>query len=94
MGHLQKNPMFVTRMVEGEGYLVPLSPRGEDIRKVYRLNPVGWFLWQSIDGEQDLEAICSEISRHYDVDSEVALSDARKYIEELLRIGALSSEGD
>lgn len=94
MGYFRKNPMFVARMVEGEGYLVPVSPRGEEIRKVYRLNAVGWFLWQSIDGEEDLEGICAKISGEYDVEFEFALSDARKYIGDLVRIGALVSEGD
>ncbi|MBW1997348.1 MAG: PqqD family protein [Deltaproteobacteria bacterium] len=89
---LKKNSMFVARMVNGEGYLVPVSHDREEIRKIYRLNDMGWAIWKSIDSAQDLADLCSRISEGYEVDIETALSDTRKFLEELLKLGALVLE--
>ena len=54
MNGYRKNPMFVARMVEGDGFLVPLADDLKDIKKMHKLNSPGWFIWQKLEKVEKL----------------------------------------
>ena len=85
----RRNRLFVARKVEGQGFLVPVSEDIEEMRRVYRLNDLGWFVWQNLDRNADPESLASLISRKYGIDRERASADLTAFLEHLLRAGAI-----
>ncbi|MFH1488898.1 MAG: PqqD family protein [Pseudomonadota bacterium] len=89
MKNYAKNPKIVARMAEGERYLIPLTETLEGLKKLFKLNPMGWFIWQELDQSEDLEDLSRLIALEFDVSKETASRDARKFLDDLVRIGAL-----
>jgi hypothetical protein len=92
MNHYRKNPFFVARKMEGQGFLIPVS---EDIRKmcrVYKVNDIGWFVWQNLERHGDPKTLASLISKRYGVAHATAFQDLMTFLEELRRVGALVKE--
>jgi hypothetical protein len=81
--------MFVAREVEGEGFLVPLAEDLKDMRKMHRLNDLGWFIWKSLEKVRDIKGLSALIAREFDIDASTASRDARVFLENLVRAGAL-----
>lgn len=92
MNRYRKNPMIVARMVDGHGFLIPLADDIQDMKKMYRLNPLGWFIWQVLDQVADLDALSDRISSEFDVDKTTALKDAENFIGHLINLGAIIEE--
>ena len=88
-----KNIRVVARMVEGEGFLVPVADDMKEMRKIYKLNDLGWFIWQCLDSAADLDELSSLISLEFDVETALARRDAQDFLEGLDQVGAISSEG-
>lgn len=72
------NPLVVSQIVEGEAILVI-----PDKAKVKVLNEVGGFIWSQIDGVQDIASIVSTVCTEYDIDTQIAQTDALAFLEEL-----------
>ena len=92
MNHYRKNPMIVARMVDGQGYLVPLADDIQDMKKMYRLNPLGWFIWQVLDPVTDLDALSERIAGEFDVEKITAFKDAEDFLKHLSNIGSILEE--
>jgi hypothetical protein len=90
MRHYLKNPLFVDREIEKKRFLVPVSEDIREMRAVYRLNDLGWFIWDNLDKKDGPEGLTSLICGKYGVDKATALRDLRAFLSDLLRIGALS----
>ena len=90
----RKNPMFVARKVEGDGFLVPLAEDLKDIKKMHKLNDLGWFIWEHMDEAEDRKQLSFLISQEFDVDRATALGDMQVFLEHLARAGALIMEGN
>lgn len=93
MDGYRKNPMFVARMVEGEGFLVPLADDLKDIQKMHKLNGPGWFIWQNLEKVEKLEELTVLIAREFDIDEATASKDAEAFLKNLVETGALIEEG-
>jgi len=89
MKKYRKNPMIVARMVDGRGYLVPLADDIRDMKKMYQLNPLGWFIWQVLDQVTDLDALSERIAGEFDVEKGSAYKDAENFLKHLSNIGAI-----
>ena len=87
-----KNTMVVARMVDGEGFLVPVADDIKDMSKIYKLNDLGWFIWQCMDSAADLDELSNRISLDFDVEGSIARKDAQDFLEDLFRVGAIFSE--
>lgn len=94
MKGIRKNPKVVARLHKGKGFLVPVSEKMDEMRKVFELNELGWLIWQRLDEADDLAALAEIITREFDVDADTALKDAEAFVDELLRVGALYGEED
>ena len=62
------------------------------MRSVYKLNDLGWFVWQNLDKKGDLESLVSLISGKYVLDRATASGDLKIFLENLIRAGALLLE--
>ena len=88
----RKNPMFVARQVEGDGFLVPLAEDLKDIKKMHRLNDLGWYIWEHLEEVEEMKNLSSLISQEFEVDEATASRDAQVFLENLVNAGALIKE--
>jgi hypothetical protein len=89
MKNYRKNPLFVARKMMDQGFLVPVSEDIRDMRKVYRLNDLGWFVWENLDKKDDLKGLSALISGQFTVDKATARRDLSAFLNALLLTGAL-----
>lgn len=80
---------FVFRRIDEETILVPIQNDVGDMDNIYRLNPMGAFIWRQLEGGNTLEAVGRQITAEFDVAAETALADLREFIAELESIGAV-----
>ncbi len=72
-----------------KGFLVPVSEDIREMRKVYRLNELGWFIWENLEKKEDPDGLASLISKEFSVGEAAALSDLSVFLNQLLCHGAL-----
>jgi hypothetical protein len=92
MDGYRKNPMFVARKVEGEGFLVPLAEDLKDIKKMHRFNDLGWYIWENMGNVSDIQGLSALIAGEFDIDETTAARDAEAFLKDLARTGALIEE--
>ena len=86
-GIFRKLGEIVARDIAGETILVPVRGNLADMQRIFSLSPVAAFLWEQIDGRQDLEVILSKVIEDFEVEREDATSDLLEFIEELVTAG-------
>ena len=83
---LAKSPTTAWRLIEGEAVILSLET------KVLRgLNPVGSRVWELIDGQRSVEEIITAIVQEFDVTPQAAAEDVRRFVQELLDKGLVTS---
>ena len=85
----QRNENFVFRRIEDETILVPIKDNVGDMGSIYNLNEVGAFVWEQIDGVQDLQDIKKRLLAEYEVSAREAEGDLLEYVAQLKEIDAL-----
>lgn len=73
-----RHPDIAWRQVVDE--MLVVDPRNG---KIYPLNPVSSFIWESLDGTKDLKAIEEAIQKQFEVSQEEATKDLTEFIEQL-----------
>jgi methyltransferase-like protein len=82
-----KNGEFVVKQVDEDYILVPLKSNVANMNVVYTLNDVGHFIWQQLDGKQDLSQIIDAVLNEFETDQLTAEKDTVEFvymIQELL----------
>lgn len=85
----KKAEKIVVRKIAGETFLVPVAGKLADMQRIFTLNTVGEFIWERVDGQQDVESIISSVTESFEVDRETAEGDVRQFIGELSKEGLL-----
>ena len=85
----QRSESFVFRRIENETILVPIKDNVGDMGSIYNLNEMGAFVWEHLDGEQNLKNIKDKILAEYDVSSKEAQDDLNEFMTDLLEIQAV-----
>jgi hypothetical protein len=86
------NSVYIARSTEVaarslDGEMIIMSARNSTL---FTLNPVGTLIWQSADGTTPLtEIVDQKICTQYEVDPDLALSDARGFVNDLAGHGIL-----
>jgi hypothetical protein len=80
----KKNKDIVSRKIAGELFIVPVRGRLADMQRIFALNQVAEYIWQTLDGRTTLDDIRIHILSHYDVEKEKAESDILGFIDELI----------
>lgn len=78
-----RSSSVVTRKTGSEYVLVPVTNNIADMNSVYTLNETGSFLWELIDGENNIEDMIEALIREYDIDEEIATADVFGFINEM-----------
>lgn len=77
------SPGIVTRKTGNEYILVPVTNNIADMNSVYTLNETGAFIWELIDGKNDVDAIITALVNEYETDRETASADVMSFLEEM-----------
>jgi len=87
-----RSSSVVTRKTGRECVLVPVTNNIADMNSVYTLNETGAFLWELIDGENNIEDMIEALIREYDIDEETATADVFEFINEMNKYLIISKE--
>lgn len=78
-----RSPSVVTRKTGNEFVLVPVANNIADMDSVYTLNETGAFLWELIDGRNNIEHMIEAVIKEYDVNIDTAAEDVLDFINEM-----------
>ncbi len=72
------------RKIAGESVIVRMGKLNVDMTRVISLNSTSEWLWEQIGNEEfDVEKVADLLTAEYEVEREVALLDAQKWVEML-----------
>ena len=87
-----KNQGIVTRRITGELFIVPVKGKLADMQRIFTLNPVAEYIWNSLDGIRTLAEIRRDILVTYEIDEAAAASDITEFLTELIHAGLISRQ--
>ncbi len=67
-----------SRIVDGE--VVVLDHANE---RIHQLNTTAGFVWNRLDGSMSAERVAAELTQHFEVDEQRALTDVRRIVAQL-----------
>jgi len=76
----KKKSRFAIRNVGNELILVPLKNNVAEMNEIYTMNEVGNFIWEKIDGKNNIEDIIFSVIKEFDVDEKTARKDFEKFL--------------
>jgi hypothetical protein len=89
----RKKEDMVTRRIAGETLLVPIRSQVADMQNIFALtHSSAEYIWQQLDGKQNLEQIHHGILDNFQVENRQALSDLLEFISQLLGAGIIEEE--
>ncbi len=88
-GFYEKNPDIVSRRIADEVILVPIRRSVGDVDCLYALNEVAARVWELLDGQRSLKAVCEALVSEFDVSQTEAEEDLFTLIEQFREIGAI-----
>lgn len=86
----KRNGAFAGTPEPGHTVLVTEAGQGTSAERGCRLNPVGAEIWRLADGEHSLDEIARVISERFGVAYDVAMEDARSFVQLLADHGLAS----
>ena len=86
----RKSDDIVHRKIAEETILVPLRGELVDMQKIFSLNPVAEYIWEHLDGKQDLMSICKQIETLFDSKPEQVQIDMVDFINELVEANLIA----
>lgn len=89
-GRFRKATALVSRRVADEIIIVPVRSNVGDLDFIYTLNQVGSLIWESIDGQMDIDQIARRVAEKYDVTPEAAENDVLEFLDSLEGAGLVT----
>jgi len=80
---------FILREIGGQIMAVPTGKQTSEIHGMIALSESGKLLWQALENGADIEDLAEILTSEYDVENDVALNDAKKFVDSLKDQGAL-----
>jgi methyltransferase-like protein len=80
---LSHSKSIVTTKTGNEYVLVPVANNIADMNSVYTLNETGAYIWEHINGENNVEDIINKMMEEYEVDFLTASEDVYSFIDEM-----------
>lgn len=90
----RKKDTIVTRKVAGEIILVPVCGELASMQRIFSVDSVAAFIWESLDGSRSEKVILEGIKAVFDVDDDTAAKDLREFINELNTAGLIDEVAD
>lgn len=81
---------YKVRDMAGEHVVIMQGSLGSDLTRIISLNDSAHYLWCELQGREfDLERVAGLIVEHYGIDHEVALGDAKAWVDKLEECGLI-----
>ena len=90
----RKEKNIVSRAILDEIIIVPISGNLADMQCIFSTESVGAFIWDHIDGNNDLAVIYAQILGQFDVEPDRAVTDLLEFITELHDAGLIQAKAD
>ncbi len=74
---------FVTRSVNDELVIVPLSGNVAQMNRLFTLNETGKFIWENAEKCTDSESMVVLLTENFDVQPDIALKDITSFLENI-----------
>ena len=81
----RKNGDIVTRKIAGDLFLIPIKGKLADMQRIFSINAVGEFIWQSLDSQKSLNDIRNDLASNFNLDEEKAMADIEEFVADLLQ---------
>ena len=89
----RKKENTVTRQIAGETLLVPIRSQVADMQNIFALtHSTAEYIWQQLDGKQNLENIHQGIMDNFQAENHQAQSDLQEFISQLLEAGIIEEK--
>lgn len=77
------SPSIVTRKAGNEYVLVPVTNNIADMNSVFTLNETGAFIWEQIDGKNNISDIIEKLTAEFDTDNDTAAKDVLSFMDDM-----------
>ena len=78
---LKKN--YVTRPVDNEMVVVPLSDSVAQMNTLYTLNETGKFIWENTNESTTIDSLAVLLTENFDIDIETAKTDIQAFFDNI-----------
>lgn len=85
----KRNTDLRQREVLGETLLVPIRGELVELQRIFALNPVARHIWDHLDGQHDLSAVCAGVVAVFDVEPAQAEADLLEFADQLSAAGLI-----
>ena len=89
---MKKIKEFIKRDIAGETVLVPTGATAQEYNGMMTLEGIGGFVWDHIEEADSLDDLAAMITNEYEVDSETAKKDVKRFIQQLIDAGMVVPE--
>ena len=80
---------FVLRQIADDILAIPVGATALTLQGMIILNPVSKVIWQCLEQETDMDAICKAMCDRFEVAEEEARQDAQEFLQQLRSVGLL-----
>lgn len=84
-----RNEAFLLRNIADSWVVVPVGAAAVDFPGMLTLNESGRCLWELLEQPQTERSLAEALTRRYEVTADQAAADVKKFLEPLLKIGAV-----
>lgn len=81
---------LIVKSVAGETLLIPVGNCTDIPHGIISLSESGLFLWNQLNQERTVQDLTVALQEEYEVDSETAIQDVRRFIHELKKLNLIS----
>lgn len=79
---------YKVRDMAGEHVVIMQGRLGSDLTRIISLNESAHYLWCELEGKEfNLDVVAELLAERYGIDSEVAMNDAKAWVERLSECG-------
>jgi hypothetical protein len=78
---------IVSREIAGETILVPIRGNLADMQHIFTLNPVGAYIWELLDGDNNLSHILDKLLEDFDTSPDQAEADIIDFLDQVTEAG-------
>ena len=85
-----RNSNYILREVAGAQVIVPVGEATREFPGMISVNATSAYLWEKLSQPQSKESLTAALLEKFDVPEETAKADVEKFVNTLLRIGAIT----
>ena len=86
---MTRNKSFLLRNIADSWVVVPVGTAAVDFLGMLTLNESGRYLWELLEQPQTEQSLVEALTQRYEVTTEQAADDVKKFLAPLQKIGAV-----